>query len=101
MMRLFFWRQDKKAKRQPERDGQQIDRKVLVTRPKPEPHASPTILDHLLALNPTDFEHAITRLLPRLGYSGAKRKGGPGDLGVDIVCFKRHGGLVVVQCKRY
>jgi restriction endonuclease Mrr len=101
MMRFFFWRKDKKAQRQPEGDVQQIDRKVPATRPKPEPHGPSTILDYLLALNPTDFEHAITRLLPLLGYNGAKRKGGAGDLGVDIVCFDRHGGLVVVQCKRY
>src|SRR5215212_7584555 len=101
MMRFFFWRKDKKETRQSERDGQQIDRGGRPTRSKPEPHVTPTILDRLLALNPTDFEHAITRLLPLLGYTEVKRKGGAGDLGVDIVCFDRHGGLVVVQCKRY
>jgi ribose transport system ATP-binding protein len=58
-------------------------------------------LAHLLALNPSEFEQAVAQLLPLLGYREARRTGGAGDLGVDIACYDEHGGLVVVQCKRY
>jgi hypothetical protein len=59
------------------------------------------MLDYLLALSPVDFEHAVARLLPHLGYADVRRTGGAGDLGVDIVCYDGHGGLVGVQCKRF
>jgi restriction system protein len=59
------------------------------------------MLDHLLALSPTEFEHAVARLLSQMGYTSVQRIGGAGDDGVDIVCRDAHGGLVAVQCKRY
>jgi hypothetical protein len=59
------------------------------------------MLDHLLALSPIEFERAVARLLPYLGCSNPQQTGKAGDLGADIVCTDEHGGLVVVQCKRY
>ena len=60
-----------------------------------------TMLDSLLALSPSEFEHAVARLLPHIGYRDVRRTGGAGDLGADIVCYDEHGGLAIVQCKRY
>ncbi len=100
----FFRRKREAPTRDPEPDMQQIASRIFEgwpTPPEAEPWSSRTILDHVLALSPTEFEHAVTRLLPLLGYNAAKRTGGAGDLGVDIVCYDRHGGLVAVQCKRY
>jgi HJR/Mrr/RecB family endonuclease len=113
MMRLF-WRKRKAPTpemptpnapaHEPERDMRQPNTMIFEGWPAPseaKPWSNQTILDHLLTLSPTEFEHAVARLLPKLGYTGAKRTGGAGDLGVDIVCYDRHGGLVTVQCKRY
>ena len=78
--------------------------KGVETRPpasKVEAWSDQTILNHLLKLSPTEFEHAVTRLLPEIGYRSARHTGRAGDLDVDIVCQDNQGGLVVVQCKRY
>jgi hypothetical protein len=69
--------------------------------PKEEPRSNGAIHDHLYALSPTDFEHAVARLLPLIGYTSVRHTGGPVDDGVDIECKDAHGGLVSVQCKRY
>jgi hypothetical protein len=69
--------------------------------PEVEAWSNQTILAHVLALSPTEFEHAVARLLPLLGYKAAKRTGGAGDRGIDIVCYDRYDRLVAVQCKRY
>ena len=54
----------------------------------------------LLSLTPAEFEIAVARMLPSLGYRQISVVGGPGDLAADIICTDRQGGLVVVQCKR-
>jgi hypothetical protein len=66
-----------------------------------EPRSNGAIRDRLLALSPTEFEHAVARLLPEIGYTSVKHNGGAGDRKVDILCRDAHGGLVAVQCKRY
>jgi hypothetical protein len=60
-----------------------------------------SMLNYLCRLSPADFEHALARLIPHLGYGNVRHTGGAGDLGVDIVCADAYGGLVAVQCKRY
>jgi|CXWL01.1.fsa_nt_gi restriction system protein len=57
-------------------------------------------LAELLSLTPAEFEIAVARMLPSLGYRQVSVVGGPGDLAADIICNDRQGGLVVVQCKR-
>jgi hypothetical protein len=103
-MRFFRWGKRKDKVPTPKPVAQSTDSKKPERRPsppKPEPWDSRAILNHLLALSPTEFEHAVARLLAEIGYKSAKRIGGSGDLGVDIVCYDAHGGLVAVQCKRY
>src|SRR5829696_7507727 len=100
----FFRRKREAPAPEPNRHVQPIANVVVDNRPAPpkvEPWSSRTILDHVLALSPTEFEHAVARLLPLLGYKAAKRTGGAGDRGVDIECYDRYGGLVAVHCKRY
>ncbi len=63
------------------------------------PRATRT-LDGLLSLTPSEFEVAVARMLPRLGYRHVSVVGGSGDLAADIICTDKQGGLVVVQCKR-
>ena len=103
MMR-FLRRKRKKVTREPTDNVQPTASTIIVGRKtitKVQSHGNQTILNQLLALSPTAFEHAVARLLPHLGYREARRTGGAGDLGVDIVCYDDHGGLVAVQCKRY
>jgi hypothetical protein len=100
----FFWKRRKMESPEPERDARPVPSGTPLSRPEPptpEPWDNRKILDHLLSLSPTEFEHAVAQLLPLMGYRAAKRTGGAGDLGVDIVCYDAHGGLVAVQCKRY
>jgi restriction system protein len=106
-MRFLWWgKKDKapKATPPPKPEARPPKGKAVETRPpapKAEPWSDRIILDHLLKLNPTEFEHAVARLLPLIGYTSASHTGKAGDLGVDIVCYDAHGGLVAVQCKRY
>ena len=55
----------------------------------------------LLALTPTEFEEAIAQSLRDHGYRHVHRRGGPGDLGVDITCLDPNGERLAIQCKRY
>jgi restriction system protein len=58
-------------------------------------------VDQFLALTPAEFEEAIARLLRERGYRDVRRVGGPGDVGVDVLCRDPMGLPVAVQCKRY
>jgi restriction system protein len=54
-----------------------------------------------LKLSPTSFEDAVADLMRRSGVADARRTGGAGDLGADVVGWDRAGRKVVTQCKRY
>ena len=54
-----------------------------------------------LSLDPDGFEDLCVELLRKLGYRDVRRVGGPGDRGVDIICWGRDGEKIAVQCKRY
>jgi restriction system protein len=58
-------------------------------------------IGELLMLTPTQFEEAIAQTLRDNGYTRVERKGGAGDLGVDITCRDPNGETLAVQCKRY
>lgn len=58
-------------------------------------------LDQLLALSPSDFEHAVAQLLQDEGYRRVRVHGGAGDLQADVTATAADGSPVVVQCKRY
>jgi restriction system protein len=58
-------------------------------------------LNGLLALSPTDFEHAVGKMLTWYGYRNVARTGGAGDLAADLTCTAPDGRKTVVQCKRY
>lgn len=66
-----------------------------------EPPIRVETLGELLALTPTQFEHAIAQSLRDRGYRKVERCGGPGDLGVDITCHDPNGERLAIQCKRY
>lgn len=57
--------------------------------------------ESLLALTPTQFEHAIGSLLSDFGYRDVAHSGMSGDLAADLVCRDQQGRSVVVQCKRH
>lgn len=58
-------------------------------------------IGELLMLTPGEFEEAIAQGLRDRGYAHVQRRGGPGDLGVDITCVDPAGERLAVQCKRY
>jgi restriction system protein len=64
-------------------------------------HNQVTGLAHLLTLNGRQFEVEMVNFLKATGYRDVKHIGGPGDLGVDIICKDSTGTPVAVQCKRY
>jgi restriction system protein len=66
-----------------------------------EPRIRARTIGELLMLNPSQFEEAIAQSLRDNGYRHVRRRGGPGDLGVDITCHDPNGQRVAVQCKRY
>ena len=59
-----------------------------------------TSVDEFLAMTPTEFEHAVGRILGRHGYR-LTPTGGPGDLAADLTGTDPDGRPTVVQCKRY
>lgn len=62
------------------------------------------LLQVLLAMNPTDFEHLAKRLLRAAGFINATVTGGAGDGGIDGVGVYRLSLVsfpVYFQCKRY
>lgn len=61
---------------------------------------TPAIGD-VLALTPGQFEELTVKLLEAMGYKDARRTGGSGDLGADVVCRDPQGSSTIVQCKRY
>lgn len=67
---------------------------------RPPPLRVETI-GELLALTASGFEEAIAQSLRDRGYRDVQRRGGPGDLGVDITCIDPSGENLAVQCKRY
>ena len=58
-------------------------------------------LEGLIALTPTEFEHAVGEMLSAQGYRKVQVHGGAGDLAADLTCLAPDGRFVVVQCKRY
>jgi restriction system protein len=57
-------------------------------------------LKDLLALTPTQFEHAMATLLHDLGYRRIEHVGRSNDLGADLSALSPDGRHTVVQCKR-
>jgi restriction system protein len=53
------------------------------------------------AMNPREFEDAIAYLCHRDGCTDARRVGGAGDLGADVLAVAPDGRRIVIQCKRY
>lgn len=58
-------------------------------------------LDELLALDPSQFEHAVAQLLADEGCRSVRVHGGAGDLQADVTARAPDGTSVVVQCKRF
>jgi hypothetical protein len=57
-------------------------------------------LDELRALSPGAFEKYVAALFQQQEYQ-VYRRGGSGDLGVDLELIHRDGRRAIVQCKRY
>jgi hypothetical protein len=57
-------------------------------------------LAELRSLSPTAFEKYVAALFRQQGYQ-VKRRGGSGDLGVDLELVHRDGRRAIAQCKRY
>jgi restriction system protein len=58
-------------------------------------------MKQLAAMSPDGFEQACADLLARDGFTRARRVGGSGDLGADVVAWDPNNKKVVVQCKQY
>lgn len=58
-------------------------------------------MEQLTAMTANGFEQACADLLARDGFTRARRVGGPGDLGADVVAWDPDGRKIVVQCKQY
>ena len=58
-------------------------------------------LEGLLALTPTEFEHAVGEMLRAHGYQNVQHTGKAGDLSADLTCTMSDGRRAVVQCKQY
>jgi restriction system protein len=57
-------------------------------------------LEELRSLSPAAFEKYAAALFRQQGYQ-VRRRGGAGDLGVDLELIHRDGRRAIVQCKRY
>ncbi|MFI2737221.1 restriction endonuclease [Streptomyces sp. NPDC018711] len=73
---------------------------VDATSVEPEPSLLTYRMKQLEAMSPTGFEHACAELLARDGFPHARRVGGSGDLGADVIATDADGLTVVVQCKQ-
>jgi restriction system protein len=73
---------------------------VEVTSVVPEPAPLTYRMKQLEAMSPTGFEHACAELLARDGFLHARRVGGSGDLGADVIATDADGLTIVVQCKQ-
>lgn len=61
----------------------------------------PEGLTNVIALDPSDFEVFVARLLEAQGYTSLALIGRAGDRGVDVTGVDPQGRATVVQCKRY
>lgn len=69
--------------------------------PRPRANRPANVADYL-ALDPTAFEHAITRLAMRdPNVRSAIPQGGSNDRGLDVLVHLRDGRRIAIQCKRY
>ncbi|WP_426366714.1 restriction endonuclease [Streptomyces sp. E-08] len=73
---------------------------VDATSVEPEPALLTYRMKQLEAMSPTGFEHACAELLSRDGFLHARRVGGSGDLGADVIATDADGLTIVVQCKQ-
>ncbi|WP_051893284.1 restriction endonuclease [Streptomyces erythrochromogenes] len=55
----------------------------------------------LESLNPAEFEAMTAALVHRDGFGTARRVGGPGDLGIDVIATTAGGRTIGFQCKKY
>lgn len=58
-------------------------------------------MKQLTAMSADGFEQACADLLARDGFVRARRVGGSGDLGADVVAWDPDDRKVVMQCKQY
>ncbi|MFJ1652629.1 restriction endonuclease [Streptomyces sp. NPDC088337] len=58
-------------------------------------------MKQLTAMSANGFEQACADLLARDGFVRARRVGGSGDLGADVVAWDVDGRKIVAQCKQY
>ncbi|MFI1060445.1 restriction endonuclease [Streptomyces spororaveus] len=58
-------------------------------------------MKQLTAMSADGFEQACADLLARDGFVRARRVGGSGDLGADVVAWDPDDRKIVVQCKQY
>ncbi|KUM67124.1 restriction endonuclease [Streptomyces curacoi] len=58
-------------------------------------------MKQLTAMSADGFEQACADLLSRDGFLWARRVGGSGDLGADVVAWDPDNRKVVIQCKQY
>ncbi|MGW0827841.1 restriction endonuclease [Streptomyces sp. NPDC002845] len=58
-------------------------------------------MKQLAAMSADGFEQACADLLARDGFQRARRIGGSGDLGADVVAWDDDGDKIVLQCKQY
>jgi restriction system protein len=58
-------------------------------------------MKQLAAMTADGFEQACADLLARDGFRRARRVGGSGDLGADVVAWDDDGRKIVLQCKQY
>ncbi|WP_330434485.1 restriction endonuclease [Streptomyces sp. NBC_00825] len=58
-------------------------------------------MKQLGAMTADGFEQACADLLARDGFERARRVGGSGDLGADVVAWDDAGRKIVLQCKQY
>ncbi|MFD5030021.1 restriction endonuclease [Streptomyces sp. NPDC058405] len=66
-----------------------------------EPKALTFRMKQLAAMSADGFEQACADLLARDGFRRARRVGGSGDLGADVVAWDEDGDKIVLQCKQY
>ena len=73
-----------------------------VPRPRRPHPAGPATIAAFHALDATQFEHAITRLVARHPHiAHARHSGRTADRGMDIHATFRNGRRELIQCKRY
>ncbi|MGW8360288.1 restriction endonuclease [Streptomyces wedmorensis] len=66
----------------------------------PEPALLTYRMEQLKAMSPTGFEQTCAELLARDRFLHARRVGGSGDLGADVIATDAEGLTIVVQCRQ-